>query len=142
MAHAQRVKKGIAQEVVSDSEYVFTTKGVTLNEDLVLELTQNIQSFFLASFLETDLSVDEKISQFVDHAKEQYPDQLKEKLKNYPTLKTKERSDFLDTLLESFAKEHSLGETDYQRKHLKDIIKQKSLIIWSVFNLATLPEMD
>ena len=82
------------------------------------------------------------ITKFIDHAKTNFSEELECKTKKFYTLRTKEKTDFLEKILDSFCKELGLGESDFKAKEFKDLVKEKEKVVWALFNLVTEPDLD
>ena len=128
--------KGLCEPIVCDSPYKYTKRGICLDQESLQQLYQFTQKNLLSTYLESDVTVEEKVTKFINYACKNFRDDLNKLLENYNDVKIKEKNEFISKVLFSML-EHDpeYAGDEYKLKKFKDILIARSQVLFPLLNL-------
>ena len=129
-----QLNKGTIAEIVSDEPYIWMKRGICLSEYSLDQLLGNIDNLILASSVDNDATHSLKLRQFCQYGVTHFSDEINYQLTQYPTLKQKDRLEFVNTIISSMTeREPEFRGDECKIQNFKTLISTRLPVVFALF---------
>ena len=133
-------KKGKSQRkdvVCLCFDFVLMITGCVLSEGSLEQVMQYIESNMMATYIEPETGLCDRLSDFIDFAFGQYGSEIDKQIESYGETKIKMKSHFVGTMWDAFVKREKDSDEQFALTQLKRTLLNRIPLIFALFILKS-----
>lgn len=136
--YLKRLKQGKCEEIKSDSEYIFTKRGIVLDHDSVDFILECLEDYILATYSGYD-GPSTRVVKIANFVKEHMVEELDKKVTLFPMMKTKDKMEFFDTVLLKMKNQDSdfFDNDDFNLNQAREMLLARSYLFFCLLNIRS-----
>ena len=136
--YLKRLKKGMCEEIKTDSEYIFTKRGIVLDCDAVDLILEVLEEYILATYSGYG-EPSTRLVKIANFAKEHMIEDLDKKIALFPMMKSKDKVEFIDSVLSKMKNHDSdfFEGDDFNMNQAREMLLAKSYLLFCVLNIRS-----